>query len=283
MGLARRLVASQIRRVDEACRHATAPFRTLPNFLIIGEAKCGTTSLYDDLVQHPDVISALKKEIHFFDLRYDLGLNWYRAHFPFDWRTQSRSNGSRRVITGEASPYYLYHPHAPGRIKKVLPRVKSIAMLRNPIDRAYSHHQHEFRKHRETRSFEEAVAQEAERLDGERQRMLNDEKYNSVEHRRRSYVARGIYVDGLSSWLSYFDRSQLLVVKSEDYFRTPDVVFANVLRFLELPAWEPTRFAKRNTGRYDPVDPQLRRQLADYYEPHNRRLAEFLGIGIDWR
>ncbi len=283
MSLARTLVATPSRRAYEAYLHATASARALPAFLIIGEAKCGTTSLYDDIVRHPDVLPAYKKEIHFFDFRFGKGLNWYRAHFPYTWRTHQH-RGPRRVITGEASPYYLYHPHAPRRIKDALPQAKSIALLRNPVDRAYSHFQHEARKHRERRLFEEALAQEPQRLESERQRMLENEHYYSVDHRRRWYLARGIYVDQLTHWLRYFDRSQLLVIKSEDYFQSPEAVFETVLRFLELPTWKPQSFAKRNTGGYQQkLEPVLRRRLADYYGPHNRRLAEFLGVDFHWR
>jgi hypothetical protein len=283
MSMVRDVARAQWRKVDGVYRAATASKRALPDFLIIGASKCGTTSLYDDIVEHPSVIEAAVKEIHFFDTRYDKGMDWYRAQFPLEWRTRKGAPLSERIQTGEASPYYMFHPHAPARIRKAIPDVKAIAMLRNPIDRAYSQYQHEFRKGRETLSFEEAIEREPERLRGELDRMIRDESYNSTEYRRHSYLARGIYVDQLQAWLRHFDRKQLLVVRSEDYFAAPDVTLRQVLSFLELPAWDPGHYARKNVGRYSPIDSGLRQRLADYFAPHNARLYEFLGADFGWK
>ena len=116
------------RRVKKAytARHlwrlATAPVRTLPDFLIIGAQKSGTTFLYQLLVQHPHVKPAFVKEVHYFDLEYRKGVNWYRSHFPLQMRN------SREYITGEASPYYLFHPHAPRRASAVVPDAKLVVL-----------------------------------------------------------------------------------------------------------------------------------------------------------
>jgi hypothetical protein len=254
----------------------------LPDFLIIGEAKCGTTSLYGDIVRHPGVVPAATKEVHFFDVRFDRGLNWYKGQFPLPPRRGEHGDGAS-FKTGEASPYYLSHPHAPRRIRDVLPAVKAIAMLRNPIDRAYSHYQHELRTRRESLSFEEAIAREPERLRGECERMIEDERYNSTACRRYSYLTRGVYVDHLQNWMRYFDRQQLLVLQSESYFAAPDLTMQKVLRFLELPTWAPPSFAKRNVGMYAPIDARLRERLSDHFAPHNARLYEFLGVDFEWR
>ena len=257
----KRVAREQLKRVDDVYRSTTASLRALPDFLIIGEAKCGTTSLYDDLVSHPSVLEASIKEVHFFDLRYHRGLDWYKAQFPLAWRM--RKTPGDRVQTGEASPYYLFHPHAPARIKQALPGVKLIAMLRNPVERAYSHYQHEFRKQRETLSFEEAVDREPERLRGELERMLENPRYNSREHRRHAYVTRGIYVDSLQHVKQLFGDRQLLVIKSEDYFTAPDAMLTAGSRFLELPPRAPRVFARKNVGSYAPIDAGLRGRLVD--------------------
>lgn len=280
--MVRETARARWRRIDGVYRTATARFRMLPDFLIIGASKCGTTSLYDDIVEHPAVLEAAIKEVQFFGARFDRGVDWYRAQFPFE--TASRRGPLRpgRVQTGEASPYYMFHPHAPGRIKQLLPNVKAIAMLRNPIDRAYSQYQHEFRRGRESLTFVEAIEQEPKRLHGELERMLQDERYNSPEYRRHSYLKRGIYIDQLERWLRHFDRRQLLIIRSEDYFAAPDVTFQQVLAFLELPAWAPARFAWKNVGTYSPLDPELRRRLNEYFAPHNARLYDFLGVDYGW-
>jgi hypothetical protein len=278
----RSAVGGRLRRIDSVFRTATRSFRTLPDFLIVGEAKCGTTSLYDDIVRHPLVREAAVKEVHFFDLRFHRGLDWYRAQFPIQRRARNGGPDHHPIQTGEASPYYMFHPHAMSRIKTALPDVKLIAMLRNPVERAYSQYQHELRHGRETLSFEDAIAREPERLRGERERMLQDERYNSFAHRRQAYLARGIYVDQLRRLRESFDRRQLLVLKSEDYFAAPHATLERVFEFLELPPWQPQWFARRNVGTYAPIDAQLRQRLVDYFVPHNARLYSFLGADLGW-
>src|SRR4029453_7797997 len=113
----------------------TYGFRSLPDFMIIGGQRCGTTSLYRYLAQHPAVAPAiLNKGLHYFDTNFGRGKMWYRGHFPSDpykafirWR-----RGLPRVITGEGSPYYVFPPLAPGRIAAAVPAVRSLLVLRDP-------------------------------------------------------------------------------------------------------------------------------------------------------
>ena len=116
--------------------------RMLPDFVIIGAQKSGTSSLYDFVVQHPAILPAAKKELHYFSLGYKKGEYWYRLRFPI--------RASQKLLSGEASPIYLFYPMVPGRMKKLLPDVKLIVILRNPVDRAYSHYHDTKRKKRET-------------------------------------------------------------------------------------------------------------------------------------
>jgi hypothetical protein len=255
---------------------------TLPDFVIIGAQKGGTTFLYDLLSQHPLVEPAAKKELHFFDHRFDFGVEWYSRCFP-----RPRWEGGRRTITGEASPYYLFHPHAARRAAEVVPEARLIALLRNPVERAYSHHQQLVRKGGEPLGFEEAIVAEEARLRDERDRMLEDEHYASFEHQRLSYLSRGIYVDQLLRWSEFFDREQMLVLKAEDFFKNPRDTLMLVLEFLGLPGWEPAaeelEGAKRNEGGYErEMDPATRKRLEEYFEPHNNRLYDFLGTDFGW-
>ena len=174
-------------------RSATAPVRTLPDFLIIGAQKCGTSFLYRFLVEHPHVKSAFVKEVHYFDLNFAKGNHWYRSNFPLQVRN------TRTYITGEASPYYLFHPHAAKRASMVVPGAKLIILLRNPVDRAYSHCQHQVKRvggeTRETLMLEAAREAEERPLPGELSKIIEDEYYESLSHRIRSYLKRGIYID----------------------------------------------------------------------------------------
>jgi hypothetical protein len=187
-------------------RRLTSSLRPMPSFLVIGAQRAGTSFLYSLLTQHPNVSAALVKEVHFFDLNFQRGTAWYRSHFPALGPTRGR-------ITGEATPYYLFHPLAPQRVAAVLPRVRLVAVLRNPVDRAYSHFQKEHRKGTEILPFERALKAESERVPGEREKLLADPAYRSVAHQRFSYLARGIYVDQIEAWSRCFSPDQLLVLR----------------------------------------------------------------------
>lgn len=249
----------------------------LPDFIIIGAQKAGTTFLYHLLSQHPYVEPAAKKEVHYFDTGFDKGVDWYRSHFPQQtWRDE------QRVLTGEASPYYLYHPHAARRVAETVPDARLIVLLREPVERAYSDYQHKAREGRDRLDFQEAIETEEERLLGERERMLEDESYQSSEYRRFSYLSRGVYVDQLKDWHEFFDREQLLVLESGELFNDPNKTFGRVLEFLGLPECRPEISDVRNEGEYEPLDPSIRRRLEEYFEPHNRRLYEYLGKDFGW-
>jgi len=226
----------------------------LPDFVIIGGKKCGTTSLYHLLTQHPYVEPAASKELHFFDAHFDEGTEWYRRCFP-----APRWENGRRTITGEATPY-MPHRLAPERMAEVVPQAWLIALLRNPVDRAHSDYQQVVRKGREPRTFEEAI-----------------------EGETSEYLARGVYVDQLLRWSKFFSEEQMLVLKSEDFFERPRETLKLVLDFLDLPGWEPEASEIRNKGTYtQKMDPATRRRLEDYFEPHNRRLYELLGVDFGW-
>jgi hypothetical protein len=253
----------------------------LPDFIVIGAQKCGTSYLYRLLGQHPYVEPAHIKEVHYFDLFFDEGVDWYRSNFPLPvWKE------GRRTITGEASPHYLYHPHAARRAAAVVPWAKLIVLLRNPVDRAYSNYNHQVRMGNETLSFDEAVEAEQVRLRGERDKMLSDERHVSLDHRRFSYLSRGVYVDQLQKWHKFFAKDQILVLKSEDLFDYTQDTLRSVLGFLHLPDWhpEPSKLSKspRKKGRYAPMHSASRQRLKDYFEPHNRRLYEYLGTDFGW-
>lgn len=265
-------------------RGVTSPLRTMPNFIIIGGQKCGTTSLYDHLVEHPGVVSASRKETHFFSGKsFGRGRLWYRGHFPtILYKYYAERVRHRPFVTGEATPYYIFHPLTPRRVRKTVPNVKLIALLRNPVDRAYSQYHHEVRRGAETLSFEEAVEAEAQRLAGEREKILRDPGYDSFSYLYHSYLSRGVYVDQLKAWRECFPEEHLLVLRSEDLFADPSSVVEQSLDFLGVPSRERKEYGKLNEGRYSEMDAALRERLVDYFEPHNQRLYEWLGRNFGW-
>jgi hypothetical protein len=268
---------SPMRRLRAGYRQLTGPLRGLPSALIIGAQRSGTTSLFNYLVQHPDVLAPLGKEIHYFDLHYGRGVRWYRGRFPYRHRLR------RPALTIDASPYYLVHPLAPRRSAQLLPHVKLVAVLRNPVDRALSHYQHEVRDGRESLSFVEAIDREHERLAGEEQRLLREPGYYSHNHHRYSYTHRGRYIEQLRRWVEFFPRSQLLVLQSERLFRDPAAASSAVYDFLGLSPHRLEHYKPFLRGEYErQMPPELRSRLAAYFEPYNRELYQWLGEEFDW-
>jgi hypothetical protein len=267
-----------LRRLRADYRQWTSPLRGLPSALIVGAQRSGTTSLFNYLAQHPDVRQPLGKEIHYFDLHYARGIRWYRGRFPFRHRLRGGA------LTIDASPYYLLHPLAPERAARLLPGVKLVAILRNPIDRAFSHYQHEVRDGRETLSFPEAIEREAERLGNEEERLRRDPTYYSYNHHRYSYARRGRYLEQITRWMQHYPRSRLLVIQSERLFSEPAAVCAELYEFLGLRPHRLEQYPVFYQGNYErAMAPDLRARLADYFEPHNRALYEWLGKAYDWR
>jgi len=264
-------------------RLLTTPVRILPDFIIIGAQKSGTTTLYNNLIRHPQVVQALRKEIHFFDIHYKKGITWYQAHFPsFLYKIYLKQIYRKKIIAGEATPYYIFHPLSPERIFKTVPRVKLIVLLRNPVDRAYSHYQLSVRLGHENLSFEDAIQHEMERLNSEGEKIYNNRNYYSFNHQHFSYLSRGCYMEQLRKWYHYFSREQILILKSEDFYLDPSSVFKQVYYFLNLPDMKLKDHKKYNISDYGKMDPVTRRQLVKYYEPYNQELYDYLGINFHW-
>lgn len=262
----------------------TNRLRMLPDFLIIGAQRAGTTSLYRYLVQHPAVLPVvLTKGAHYFDTNHDKGVAWYRAHFPLHAHAAILSSRlGARVLTGEGSPYYVFHPLAPKRVAELLPEVRLILLLRDPVERAYSHHQHEVARGFEDLSFEEAIEREPERLAGERERLIADPAYRSFEHQHHSYLARGLYLEQILVWRERFRADQLLILIAEEFFADPAATLARVEGFLGLPPWRPASFPRYNARRRAPMDPATRRRLAAHFRGPNAELARHLARELPW-
>jgi hypothetical protein len=239
----------------QAYARPTAGLRLLPSYLIIGAQRAGTTSLHRYLVQHPAVRTMLRtKGVHFFDTNYGRGMDWYASRFPtrlYGWYVRRRHG--TELLTGEASPYYVFHPQVPHRVAEHLPHVKLILLLRDP-----------------------------ERLAGERERLLAEPLYNSFAHQHHSYLARGRYAEQLATWRSLFPDRQLLVLSSERFFGEPDRTFGRVLDFLGLPDFSPAAYEKHNAHDYRQMGEPMRARLAEHYREPNRRLYETLGDDLGW-
>jgi len=248
----------------------------LPDFLIIGCQKCGTSSLHHYLAQHPSVWSPEKKELHFFDYYYDFGLPAYKQYF------KNQPSNMDSLLVGEATPEYIFQPYAAERIKQTLPSTKAIVLLRNPIERAFSAWRMGVRQGWETLSFEAAVAAEAERILPELDKMSKDEYYYGYEWNHHSYLLRGHYNDQIENWLQHFKRKDLLVLSAERFFTNTKIEFKKVCDFLELDEWYPEEFQNMFVGVNNKLPEKIRNQLAAYYQPYNEQLYELLQDNYEW-
>ena len=263
---------------------ATAGRRQLPSFILVGAQRAGTTSLFRALMSHPLIYSAnYHKGVNYFDVNYARELSWYQGHFPTTAFLRKRSRGmAGEPITFEASGYYMFHPLAAERMAHRLPEVRILAMLRDPVERAYSAHKHELARGYETEPFERALELEDARLAGQEDRMLADADYQSFSHRHHAYVRRGQYAEQLLRLRQNFSPDRVHVIESESFFEQPENTYAQVLDFLGLPPILPDRFDRWNGRPSSPMPDATRIRLREHFSSHDRSLAALLGRDPAW-
>jgi hypothetical protein len=262
---------------------ATSGRRQLPSFLLVGAQRAGTTSLFRALLSHPLAYGAnYHKGVNYFDVNYHRGPAWYRGHFPTATALQRRAGLDDRPVTFEASGYYMFHPCAPQRIARDLPGVRLVAMLRDPVERAYSAWKHELARGYETETFERALELEDERLSGQSERMVADPDYQSFSHRHHAYVRRGHYDEQLTRLHRLFGPDRVHVVESELFFTEPEDTYGRLLDFLGLPRVMPAAFDRWNARPSAPMPASTRRRLEEHFAPHDRALAAMLGREPAW-
>ncbi len=275
LGAARELVESN--RDAMSTRGAGEPETgRLPDFVIIGAQRCGTSQFYGVLTRHPNIDRAALKEVHYFDRpgNFDRGIEWYRLCFPPPQWTDGHKS-----ITGEASPRYLVAPSVPERAARILPEAKLIVLLRNPVDRAYSQY-HKMVRQGEALSFEEVVEADIA--------WLEQHQYDTGASPKppNSAVVTGLYVDHLQRWRKFFSDGQMLVLNSGDFFERTTETIDLAHDFLGLPRRE---FNRKSRGsrrgvkyNYEPMAPATRERLEAFFEPYNKRLYEYLGRDFGW-
>ncbi len=275
------------RRAAQLGRNASVPFarlttplRMLPDYVIVGAQRAGTTSLYKYLTEHPDVGRVrFGKGVHYFDTNADRSMMWYRSHFPFDPSKIPFRRRPNRV--GEGAPYYMFHPECPRRIEAALPGVKVIAILRDPIERAHSHWAHETARGFETMSFADALLAEDERL-ADQEGLLGPPSGRSFAHQHHSYVRRGQYDQQIERLWNVFGEDRVLVLSSKQLFAEPAVAYAKSLSFLGLTPHTAT-YEVHNARSYSKIDPSVETWLAERFGESNERLVTLLGSEFDFR
>lgn len=245
--------------------------RAIPDFLILGAQKSGTTSLFAWLAQHPQVVAAKTKEVHFFNRHLDEGEDWYRNHFP-----RRRTLEKKGAITGEATPAYLFHPACPDRAHALVPDARLLVILRDPARRAYSQFQHMQRVGQITSDFRATIEEERPWL---------HRPFDEVPF-RPNLLRRGLYADQISRWCGPYPREQMLVLIAEQVFRDPALHLARVFDFLGLSPLEASTIVAtegaKNRREYAELDPDTLAELGEIYREPNQRLAELLGEDLSW-
>jgi hypothetical protein len=273
----------------------TAAWRPAPDFLLAGAKRGSTTSAYFHLLAHPHILPLFPsakllpkrrdgKGPHYFDTNFGRGPKWYLSHFPSRTtrrRAEKRLGGP--VITGESSPYYLFHPVAAQRAAALVPNAKILFWLRDPVERTYSMWKLQHKNGVEELPFEEALRAEKARTDGEEERIIASPDYVSFAHEFQSYRAQSEYARALSRWLDHFPADQIKVVASEEYYADGGKVLNDVFTFLGLAPLPGSGNAPMlNTAPRTPMAEEVRRELEDHFAPHNADLEALLGRSFPW-
>lgn len=263
-------------------RRATANRRPLPDFVLLGAMRAGTTSLFRDLQKHPQMVPPMKKEIHYFDYHHADGLAWYRAHFPTSSERDVVQVRRGRSLTGEGTPNYLAHPYAPRWAADELPETRFIVLLRDPVERAFSHWKLMTRLGHETLPFAQAVARETDRIGPDWRRMQREPEHPAGDWFRFSYVARGRYAEQLERWFDAIDRSRFLVVRSEDHHSEPGETWDRIIAFIGADPWRPPDFSDAHGTASQGPDPDVAARLRTELAPDAERLTALLGANFAW-
>ncbi|MBR8827301.1 MAG: tetratricopeptide repeat protein [Gomphosphaeria aponina SAG 52.96 = DSM 107014] len=242
-----------------------------PDFVIIGCARCGTTSLHNYLGQHPDVLLPHKKEIKFFDEQYNLGKEWYLAHFP-------SITDSPGWVSGEASPSYFEYTYVAPRMLTLFPQIKLIVLLRNPVERAVSWYYHQKERGKRNQTLEESIEWEIKQLE----RFSEPALFNKRRRSEPNNLLGSMYIYKLDQWMRIFPREQFLILQSEQLYSNPEQVMEQVYEFLGIAKYKGREYPAYNGRKYSPISKELRNRLTEYLRPHNQKLEKYLGMEFNW-
>ena len=215
----------------------------------------------------------------FFDSNFHLGLNWYRSMFPTKGQIDDVRRKEGVAITGEDTPFYFWNPIAAKRIQKILPNIKLIIILRNPIDRAYSEYQDLVSRESNSPSFETFIENE---INTRKKGIIITEENFEIFNQNDSYLLKGIYIDQLKIWAGLFPKEQIFTLSTESLNSDPTASMESVFQYLNLPDYKIKKPQHQKQKKYTPMDSQTRKLLIEFFKPHNERLFKFIGKEFDW-
>jgi len=264
-----------------AARRLAGP-RMRPSLFIIGAQKAGTTSLHGHLARHPQVLPPLVKEVHYFDVAAQRSTAWYGAHFPTAAEADAAADATGLpVLTFDTTPYYIFHPHVADRVADFADDAKIIAVLRDPVARAWSHYWHEWGRGFERLEPLAALEAEQGRLPDPHHR-IGDSPRDRFMHQHYSYCARSEYAPQIARWQARFGADRVLCIKSERLFAEPGAVLGEVADFLGIAPFAATKPRALNTGDYDPPPPAAEAWLKQRLAAPAEAVRALLGDGFQW-
>ncbi|MCA6228358.1 MAG: sulfotransferase domain-containing protein [Phenylobacterium sp.] len=232
------------------------------DLIIIGAQKAGTTALFDYLGDDPAFVRSDVKEVHFFDVEDPAAptpdLSAYAAHFS-----------DRPGVRVEATPIYIYWPGALERIAVACPGVRLVLLLRDPVERAWSHWRMETARGAESEPFSWCIRRG-------RQRLFEAEPFG--HHREFSYVERGFYGEQVERLYALFDPADVLIARADDLDADPAAVLARLAAFAGTPPPPPVRPRRVHVGAPAPIPEADAAFLRQVYAPDQARLKALTGI-----
>ena len=253
----------------------TSPFRTIPNFIVIGVKRCGTTTLYEQLSEHPCIEKSSHDNLGFFNNNFELGINWYKSHFVTNLRKREIERKYGQFATYDVTSSYIQKKKTAENIFKTLPNVKLIIILRNPTDRAYSEYNQNIIDENESREFIDLIKQEIKEIQNMENIEFSSDKINLVK--------KGMYEKQISPWLEIFDRKQILFITTEEFGEKTTETYDKIFRFLELPEYKIKNKEMHRKGAYKEMNVKTRKILDDFYEPYNKELFQKIEETFQWK
>ena len=261
----------------------TGFIRVIPDFLVIGAKRCGTTSLYQHLSEHPCISRSPRDNIGFFNENYHLGINWYKSLFPTVFYKKKMESKNKQCLFFDVTSTYMEEELTAKNVYEVNPNQKIIVILRNPVDRAYSHYHVNVKEKSEKRSFEDAIFEEMNRIKSERIIQNKNKNLRVFTPNNIHYLKKGFYALQLKSWFKIFPREQILVLSTEEFQEDQNLIYKKIFDFLNIPNMKIKSIEKMEKGNYIPMKHDTRNLLLDYFRQCNHELFELINSEFDWK
>ena len=255
----------------------TASLRKLPDFLVIGGKRCGTTTLFEFLKQHPSISNPPFDHMGFFDDNYRLGIDYYKSFFPV------KNKKNDLMINYDVTTSYLANPHVPERMFKHMPNVKLITLLRNPIARAWSEYNSNLRANKNYDTFETYIENELNDL---KNYDFSDKVKNNdydLTNPNENYLKKGLYAYYLKKWFNVFPKKNFLILSTETFAKNEDYVFTKIFEFLNLPKYEIKNLKQMSKTTYhNTLNPKTKMKLDKFFESPNKELFKLIEQEFTW-